>query len=170
MIRDWSELRVLLVEDSRADAHLVQLMLEEVDSAPGTLDHVWTLADARRSLREDRFDCILLVRAYPDSSLGGPVPKGPQIKTYTFPVSESLDVDVLRLAVGQLDSWIQEQRKVFVIGPEQDFFAVVVVCAWLMKTQGWDLPTSIWYVGSRRRSIWRYLDVLRPTGLDDLKV
>lgn len=67
MIRERSELQVLLVEDSRADAHIVRLMLDGVESPPGRLDHVLTLADARRALREAHYDCILLDLTLPDA-------------------------------------------------------------------------------------------------------
>jgi diguanylate cyclase (GGDEF)-like protein len=67
MIRDRSDLRVLLVEDSRADEHIVRLMLDEVDSAPLVLSHVSTLAEARQSLRESQFECILLDLTLPDA-------------------------------------------------------------------------------------------------------
>ena len=67
MIRDRSDLRVLLVEDSRADEHIVRLMLDEVESAPLTLSHVSTLAEARKSLRESQFECILLDLTLPDA-------------------------------------------------------------------------------------------------------
>jgi len=62
-----SELRVLLVEDSRADAKLVQLMLETADPDSHVLTQVATLGQARQKLREDRFDCILLDLTLPDA-------------------------------------------------------------------------------------------------------
>ena len=67
MIRERSELRVLLVEDSRADAHIVRLMLDGVESPPGRLHHVSTIAEARKALREAHYDCILLDLTLPDA-------------------------------------------------------------------------------------------------------
>ena len=56
----------------------------------------------------------------------------------------------------------------FLTGSVQDFFAVVVACVWLMRSRGWDEASAILYVGSRRDSIWRYLDILQDVGLEDL--
>lgn len=67
MIRARPDLRLLLVEDSRADAHIVRIMLEGVESAPDVVSQVPTLAEARRLLRENQFDCILLDLTLPDA-------------------------------------------------------------------------------------------------------
>ena len=67
MIRARSDLRLLLVEDSRADAHIVRVMLEGVESAPEVVSQVATLAEARRLLRETQFDCVLLDLTLPDA-------------------------------------------------------------------------------------------------------
>ena len=60
-------LSLLLVEDDRADALLVE---ELIADAAGEFDFVWsqTISDAARSLTEQRPDCILLDLNLPDSS------------------------------------------------------------------------------------------------------
>ncbi|MDF1596148.1 MAG: EAL domain-containing protein [Acidimicrobiia bacterium] len=67
MNRVGADFRLLLVEDSRADAHLVQLMLDGAEPSSWVMTHVSTLADARSALRNHLFDCILLDLTLPDA-------------------------------------------------------------------------------------------------------
>ncbi|HXE72049.1 MAG TPA: response regulator [Candidatus Nitrosotenuis sp.] len=59
-------MRVLLVEDSPADAALIQEILEEAARPPITLVHVERLSQALARL-EERFDVVLLDLSLPDS-------------------------------------------------------------------------------------------------------
>jgi diguanylate cyclase len=59
---------VLLVEDNRGDARLVEELLKEADSGRFVVSHVERLADARRSLMEKGAGCVLLDLSLPDAS------------------------------------------------------------------------------------------------------
>jgi diguanylate cyclase (GGDEF)-like protein len=59
---------VLLVEDNRGDARLVQELLEEAESGRFEVSHVERLADARQSLMETGAGCVLLDLSLPDAS------------------------------------------------------------------------------------------------------
>ncbi len=61
------ELKVLLVEDSPADAHIVRELLAETGGRRVSLVGASTLGDALSRLREDLFDAILLDLSLPDS-------------------------------------------------------------------------------------------------------
>lgn len=52
--------RVLIVEDSRPDATLATLLLQEIGVPPGAILHAETLADAFQRLRAEPMDLILL--------------------------------------------------------------------------------------------------------------
>src|SRR3954453_23084028 len=59
---------VLLVEDNRGDARLVQELLKDVDSGNFEVSHVERLADARQTLMETGAGCVLLDLSLPDAS------------------------------------------------------------------------------------------------------
>jgi diguanylate cyclase len=59
---------VLLVEDNRGDARLVQELLREAESGRFEVSHVERLADARQSLMETGAGCVLLDLSLPDAS------------------------------------------------------------------------------------------------------
>jgi diguanylate cyclase (GGDEF)-like protein len=59
---------ILLVEDNRGDARLVEELLKEADSGRFEVSHVERLADARQSLMEKRAGCVLLDLSLPDAS------------------------------------------------------------------------------------------------------
>ena len=61
------ELKVLLVEDSPADAHIVRELLAETGGRRVSLVGASTLGDALSRLREHLFDAILLDLSLPDS-------------------------------------------------------------------------------------------------------
>jgi diguanylate cyclase len=64
--RDRS-LRVLVVEDSAADARLLKEALKDA-RAPVELDVAGTLADAEKALAAGAYDCVLLDLALPDAN------------------------------------------------------------------------------------------------------
>jgi protein-tyrosine phosphatase len=114
------------------------------------------------------FDCILIVRAAEGSPVPGALPPGAPTAVHTFPVEGALNAGVLRAPVQQLEEWRRQGRRVFVLGPSEDFFAVVVACVWLMESRGWDAASAIWYVGSRRPGIYRLLELLSEVNLESL--
>ncbi len=59
---------VLLVEDNRGDARLIQELLKEVESTRFEVLHVERLADARQTLIEAGAGCVLLDLSLPDAS------------------------------------------------------------------------------------------------------
>ncbi len=59
---------ILLVEDNRGDARLVQELLKEAESGRYQVSHVERLADARQSLMETGAGCVLLDLSLPDAS------------------------------------------------------------------------------------------------------
>src|SRR2546423_8440270 len=59
---------VLLVEDNRGDARLVEELLKEADNGRFQVLHVERLADARQSLMEKGAGCVLLDLSLPDAS------------------------------------------------------------------------------------------------------
>jgi len=59
---------VLLVEDNRGDARLVEELLKETDTGRFQVLHVERLADARQSLMEKGAGCVLLDLSLPDAS------------------------------------------------------------------------------------------------------
>jgi two-component system cell cycle response regulator len=58
--------QLLLVEDSEPHAHLVAATLAEAQGARYRLRHVSDLARARRALKDQRVDCVLLDLSLPD--------------------------------------------------------------------------------------------------------
>ena len=62
-----NELHVLLVEDTEADALLVQAWLEDIERMSFDVTHVTNVTDAIRELSTRRFDVILLDLILPDS-------------------------------------------------------------------------------------------------------
>jgi diguanylate cyclase (GGDEF)-like protein len=63
----WGPLRLLLVEDSRAYASLVEHMLRDALGVGVRVTHRDTLAGARLALLEERIDCVLLDLSLPDA-------------------------------------------------------------------------------------------------------
>lgn len=61
-------IRVLLLEDNRADAHLIRIFLSEPDGPDFRLTHVETLADARAAAAAESFDVALVDLHLPDSA------------------------------------------------------------------------------------------------------
>src|SRR3989440_10555224 len=59
---------VLLVEDNKGDARLVQELLKEAESGRFEVSHVERLADARQCLMETGAGCVLLDLSLPDAS------------------------------------------------------------------------------------------------------
>src|SRR2546428_1507948 len=59
---------VLLVEDNRGDARLVQELLAEAESGRFEVSHVERLAEARQQLMETGAGCVLLDLSLPDAS------------------------------------------------------------------------------------------------------
>jgi diguanylate cyclase (GGDEF)-like protein len=59
---------VLLVEDNRGDARLVQELLKDADNGRFAVSHVERLADARQRLMESGAGCVLLDLSLPDAS------------------------------------------------------------------------------------------------------
>lgn len=43
------------------------------------------------------------------------------------------------------------------------------LCAFLMLEREWDIATAIWFVGSRRATLWSHVDALWATDWDDLR-
>lgn len=62
------ELRILLVEDSATDAHIIRLQVTHGLSESFTLKHVQSVTEACQALDEARFDLILLDLTLPDST------------------------------------------------------------------------------------------------------
>ena len=62
-----SDIRVLLVEDNPGDARLLREMLQEAGPARYDLIHLQRLEEARRRLKEERPDVVLLDLLLPDS-------------------------------------------------------------------------------------------------------
>jgi protein-tyrosine phosphatase len=119
-------------------------------------------------LAREGFDRILITQAYPDSPTGASLPAEVPTEVYTFPEQETVEMTVLRGAVQQLDQWRRQGHRVFVIGPDQDFFAVTTACVWLMRSRCWDAASALWYLGSRRQRICFYLEILMEAGLEEL--
>jgi diguanylate cyclase (GGDEF)-like protein len=65
---DAKTFQVLLVEDNRGDARLVQELLRDVDTTDFSISHVERLADARQQLMEDGAGCVLLDLSLPDAA------------------------------------------------------------------------------------------------------
>ena len=63
-----TSLRVLLVEDSDFDAHLVLAQLQAAATVPYTVRHVVRAADAREELTLSPADCVLLDLGLPDAT------------------------------------------------------------------------------------------------------
>lgn len=61
-------INVLLVEDNPGDARLVQILLEEVETAVFEVTHVESLGESFGLLSESRFDVVLVDLSLPDSS------------------------------------------------------------------------------------------------------
>ncbi|MGH8459462.1 MAG: response regulator, partial [Nevskiales bacterium] len=62
-------MRVLLVEDTAADARLIQESIRSSSWGQRTiLRHVASLADAVAALQQEKYDCILLDLGLPDGS------------------------------------------------------------------------------------------------------
>src|SRR6266705_1097674 len=59
-------MKVLLVEDSDADARLVREMLRETQRSNVDLVHAWKLGEALNLLRSESFDVVLLDLGLPD--------------------------------------------------------------------------------------------------------
>jgi diguanylate cyclase len=59
---------ILLVEDNRGDARLVQELLREAESSRFKVSHVERLAEARQELMESGAGCVLLDLSLPDAS------------------------------------------------------------------------------------------------------
>src|SRR5690349_14077069 len=67
-VAEPTRLRVLLVEDSDFDAHLVLAQLQAAAVVPYTVRHVVRAADAREELTLERTDCVLLDLNLPDAT------------------------------------------------------------------------------------------------------
>jgi diguanylate cyclase len=59
---------ILLVEDNRGDARLVEELLKEAENGHFRVSHVERLADARQSLMEHGAGCVLLDLSLPDAT------------------------------------------------------------------------------------------------------
>lgn len=66
MTAEERPLRLLLVEDNAADAHLIQEELREVAATPFEVRHVGRMAEAEREVREAPPDAVLLDLSLPD--------------------------------------------------------------------------------------------------------
>src|SRR5690348_14494029 len=62
-----ASLKVLIVEDSVADARLLREALKD-SQAPVDLNFVSTLAEAERAVRTGNYDCVLLDLGLPDAN------------------------------------------------------------------------------------------------------
>lgn len=111
-------------------------------------------------------DAVLVVRAHAAADLGSELPRNVPVVDVTVPPAEDVDRAVMASALGALDGWRREAKVVLVLGPEQDFFAVLTVILWVMQGKNWDVPTAIWYVGSRRRDFRPALEVLLELDLE----
>lgn len=66
VVGDKRTIRILIVDDEQEHCEIIQGCLQAKDSAPWEIVCVHTVADARRMLEADRFDCILLDHNLPD--------------------------------------------------------------------------------------------------------
>jgi signal transduction histidine kinase len=62
-----SKIEILLVEDNRADARLIEELLKEVEITTFVIDFAENLADVKSIIKEKTFDVILLDLGLPDS-------------------------------------------------------------------------------------------------------
>lgn len=67
VVMQKSSVRVLLIEDNPADAHLVREMLQEAENRPFALTYVDCLSDALRLAAEEPFDVALVDLTLPDA-------------------------------------------------------------------------------------------------------
>jgi hypothetical protein len=114
------------------------------------------------------FDRVLVVGAGRAALAGGGLPAGLQAEAFDIPEGPAIDPAAIDPAVARLDLWRRQGSRVFLTGADIDFFAVVAACVWLMRSRGWDEASAIWYIGTRRGAIGRYLDILLGVDLEDL--
>jgi signal transduction histidine kinase len=105
MTMNVAPVRILLVEDSPSDAELLQESLAETRLGQFNFTHVERWADAVRSLRQQRFDVLLLDLSLPDSSgletilrARAEAPRLPVI-VLTGQVNETLGLEAVRLGI-----------------------------------------------------------------------
>jgi DNA-binding NtrC family response regulator len=66
-MKDRQPIRVLLIEDDEADAHLLREMVSETGYVPIRLEQASRLSDALERLAHERFDVVLSDLGLPDS-------------------------------------------------------------------------------------------------------
>jgi DNA-binding response OmpR family regulator len=81
-------LHILLVEDSRSDAHLIRALLRKSKLQPFDLECAGDLASALRRLKAGEFDAVLLDLSLPDSE---------GIETFTKAHAEAPEVPIVIL-------------------------------------------------------------------------
>ncbi len=78
----------------------------------------------------------------------------------TFPLDDLSDLVPASEAVAALMHGREKQAGIAILSPGDEFAGALLACACLMRTRDWDVGTAMWYVGSRRASLWSHVHAL----------
>ena len=79
---------------------------------------------------------------------------------HAFPLDECRGLVQASDAVAALMRDRDAGDGVAILSPGDEYAGTLLACACLMGERGWDVGTAMWYVGSRRASLWSHVNTL----------
>lgn len=80
-----------------------------------------------------------------------------------------LDLASLKRVLADVGERLASGRKACLLSAGDERAGLHALCAFLVLERGWDIATAIWFVGSRRATLWSHVDALWATDWDDLR-
>jgi len=161
----------LLAEARRARQDLIAAFRQRV-ADPAQETDGWNLIDAGfavgntleslESLRQHDFQYVLFVHDRGGDS-HGPVPQGMTISRHNLSLGDVRNVcgnADLSAIVNEIRSARASERKVCLISSCDELMGIFVACLYLMAERCWDIGTAMWYIGSRRATLWQHVNTL----------
>ena len=164
----------ILLEAARLKRQELILSLQQRKPNPVSADHGWSLLDdgfamgsttARwDSLSEYGIREVIFVGDAVEDELSSKAIKPMRFTKYQLACDDISSFEKLTQIVNDLESRRCSGRNVCLVSSGDEFAGALVACTYLIVHRDMDIGSAIWYVGSRRSTIWTHVDKLWSRG------
>jgi hypothetical protein len=129
---------------------------------------IGSLGASLESLAKHEIRNIILVANMGENELPFNGSKEIVFNTHRLNHVESMDSAHVAAIVNDIRETRNVGKGVCVLSTGDEFAGMFVMSAYLMLDRGWDIGSAVWYVGSRRPTIWTHVTKLWSTDWESL--